>query len=225
MRSLSARMVANNAKFLAVVGAALFGSAWTLRFWQAWLFLGLNAVWLLVCGAYFLAKDPAFVERRLTQDERGEKEPVQKVVITLFRALGVVTLVVVGLDHRFGWSAVPAGAVAAGCALFVAGNAVVFATFAQNAYASSIIEVDAAQRVVAAGPYRVVRHPMYAGTLLVGFGMPLLLGSYWALLLLPAGWAVLVVRILAEERFLSRELRGYVEYMRRTRKRLVPGVW
>jgi protein-S-isoprenylcysteine O-methyltransferase Ste14 len=218
-------MAVNTAKFLGVVGVVLFVSAGTVRFWEAWLYLVLNLAWLRVAGSYFLRKDPALVERRLIQDEHGEKEVVQKRVMTVFRVLGVITLVLAGLDHRFGWSAVPGWVVAAACVLFVAGAAVVFAVFLENTYTSSIIEVDAGQTVVASGPYRVLRHPMYAGTLLMGLAMPLILGSYWALLLLPPGWALLVVRILAEEQFLSRELGGYAEYMGRTPKRLIPGVW
>jgi len=218
-------MAVNTAKFLGVLGALLFVSAGTPRFWEGWLFLGFNLAWLQVAGAYFLRKDPALVERRLKQDEGGEKEVVQKRVMAVLRVLGVATLVLAGLDHRFGWSAVPAGVVAAACVLFVAGAAVIFSVFLENTYTSSIIEVDAAQTVVATGPYRVLRHPMYSGTLLMGLAMPLMLGSYWALLLLPPGWVLLVVRILAEERFLSHELRGYAEYMRRTPKRLIPGVW
>jgi protein-S-isoprenylcysteine O-methyltransferase Ste14 len=180
---------------------------------------------LRAVGSYFLRKNPQFVERRLAQDERGETEAVQKAVITVFRVLGAATIVVAGLDHRFGWSSAPVGVVAAGCVLFVAGNALVFAVFAENAFASSVIEVDAAQSVVATGPYRFLRHPMYTGTFIMGLGVPLVLGSYWAFLLLPAGWVTLVVRILAEERFLARELRGYTEYMRETPWRLLPGVW
>ena len=225
MRSLAMRMTLNTAKFLAVLAIVLFVSAGTPRFWQAWLYLALNLVWLTVVGVYFLRKDPALVERRLTQDEQGEKQKVQKVVMAIFRVLGVTTLVVAGLDHRFGWSAVPPALVAAGCIVFTAGNVLVFVVFLANSYTSSIIEVAAAQTVVATGPYRALRHPMYTGTVLIGLGSPLVLGSYWAALLLPAGWALLVVRILAEERLLSEQLRGYADYMGKTRSRLIPGVW
>jgi protein-S-isoprenylcysteine O-methyltransferase Ste14 len=116
-------------------------------------------------------------------------------------------------------------AVAAGGALFVAGSALVFAVFQENTYTSSIIEVDVGQKVVATGPYGLLRHPFYAGTLLMGLATPLVLASTWSALLLPPGWVLLVVRILAEEELLSRELPGYAAYMERTRRRLIPGVW
>jgi protein-S-isoprenylcysteine O-methyltransferase Ste14 len=218
-------MTLNAARFLGVAGLVLFVSAGTLRFWQAWLFLGLHLAWLRVAGWYFLRKDPALVERRMTQDEGGEKEKVQQAVIRVMRLFGAVMLVVAGLDHRFGWSVVPLAGVVAGGVLFVAGAAVVFAVFLENTYTSSIIEVATDQTVVDTGPYGILRHPMYTGTLLMGLASPLLLGSYWAAMLIPPGWVLLAIRILAEERLLARQLPGYAEYMGRTRSRLIPGVW
>ena len=130
-----------------------------------------------------------------------------------------------GLDRRFGWSSVSPWIVATACAVFVAGACVVFVVFRANTFTSSIIEVDARQTVIATGPYRVLRHPMYAGALLMGVATPLALGSYWAELLVPPAFALLVVRLLAEERFLSERLEGYKEYLHATRARLIPGVW
>jgi protein-S-isoprenylcysteine O-methyltransferase Ste14 len=225
MRSLGTRATLNTTKFLAVVAVVLFVSAGTLRFWQAWMYLALNLAWLAVAGVYFLRRDPALVERRLVQDEQGEKEKAQKVVMAILRVLGAATLVVAGLDRRFGWSTVPPALVVAGAVVFVAGTALIFVVFLENTFTSSIIEVDRRQTVVTTGPYRALRHPMYTGTLLMGVATPLVLGSYWAALLLPLGWALLAVRILAEERLLSEKLRGYGEYMQRTRSRLIPGVW
>lgn len=225
MRSLATRSALNTTKFLGIVALVLFVSAGTLRYWQAWVYLALNFGWLAFAGAYFRRTDPGLVERRLVQDEKGEKEKVQRIVMAALRVLGLATLVVAGLDWRWGWSAVPTPLVAAAVGMFVAGAALVFVVFLENSYTSSIIEVDPRQTVVATGPYRVLRHPFYTGTLLMGVATPLVLGSYWAALLLPPGWAVLAVRILAEERFLKEKLRGYAEYMAATRSRLIPGVW
>jgi len=225
MRTLRTRMTLNSAKFLGITGLVLFVSAGTVRFWQAWLFLGLHLAWLKVAGWYFLRKDPALVERRMTQDEGGEKEKVQQVVIRVLRLFGAVMLVVAGLDHRFGWSVVPLAGVATGAVLFAAGAAVVFVVFLENTYTSSIIEVATDQTVVDTGPYGILRHPMYTGTILMGLATPLLLGSYWAAIMVPPGWVLLVIRILAEERLLARRLPGYAAYMGRTRSRLIPGVW
>jgi protein-S-isoprenylcysteine O-methyltransferase Ste14 len=225
MRSLAARSALDTTKFLVILAVVLLVSAGTARFWQAWLLIGLNLAWLATAGAYFLRVDPALVERRLLQGAEGEKETGQKIIMASLRVLGAVTLAVAGLDRRFGWSCVPLSLVALGSALFVAGTALIFCVFRANTYTSSIIEVEPHQTVVATGPYRILRHPMYAGTLLMGVGTPLILGSYWAALLLVPGWALLAARILAEERLLSEKLRGYVEYTRATRARLIPGVW
>jgi protein-S-isoprenylcysteine O-methyltransferase Ste14 len=225
MRSLSARITINTTKFLAVLAVVLFASAGTLRYWQAWLYLGLQLTSMTATNLYLLKKDPALLERRLVLDEHGEKEKLQRAVMGLFRLFGLATLIVAGLDRRFGWSAIPPALLAAACAVFTAGVLVVVSVFRENSYTSSIIDVDARQAVVTTGPYLVVRHPMYVGTLLMGLATPLVLGSFWAEILFPVGCVLLVVRILAEEGFLAERLQGYKDYMRKTRHRLIPGVW
>jgi protein-S-isoprenylcysteine O-methyltransferase Ste14 len=226
---MKARVALNSTKFLLVLAVVLFASAGTLRFWQVWVYLGLQLAGIAATSLYLLKKDPALLERRLTLDERGEKEKVQRIVMALFRLFGLAMLIAAGLDRRFGWSSVPHAVVAMASIVFAAGTLVVFSVFRENSYTSSIIEgiieVDPRQTVVATGPYRVLRHPMYAGTLLMGLATPLVLGSYWAELFLLPGCALLVVRLLAEERLLAEQLQGYKEYMNTTRSRLVPGVW
>jgi len=225
MRSLRARSALNLTKFLLVLAVVLFVSAGTLRFWQAWLYLGLQLATMTATNLYLLKKDPALLERRLKLDEQGEKERAQRVVMMLFRLFGLAMLILAGVDRRLGWSAISPAIVAAAGAVFIAGVLLVVAVFRENTYTSSIIEVDARQTVVTTGPYRIVRHPMYAGMLLSGLATPLLLGSTWAELFLLPGYALLIVRLLAEERLLSERLAGYKEYMGRTRRRLIPGVW
>ena len=168
MATLAARMTLRTTKFLGVVAVVLFVSAGTLSFWQGWLYLALNLVWLAVSGIYFLRTDPALVERRTAGEEEGEKEPIQKIVMAVLRALGVVTIVLAGLDRRLAWSQVPPALVAVGVILFFAGATLVFVVFRENTYTSSTIEVAPRQVVVVTGPYRFLRHPMYTGTLLDG---------------------------------------------------------
>jgi protein-S-isoprenylcysteine O-methyltransferase Ste14 len=134
-------------------------------------------------------------------------------------------LVLPGLDHRFGWSQVPLPLVVLGHLLVVAGFAVVWAVFRANSFGSSIVEVMPGQRVVDTGPYAVVRHPMYAGGLLLFLGTGLALGSWWGTLLVVPITAGLVARLLHEERFLAERLDGYASYQQRLRWRLVPGLW
>jgi protein-S-isoprenylcysteine O-methyltransferase Ste14 len=129
------------------------------------------------------------------------------------------------LDHRFGWSAVPSGVVAAGDALVAIGLACIVLVYRENTFTSATIELAEHQRVVSTGPYALVRHPMYASGLLYVIGTPLALGSSWGLVPLAAMAPLLLWRLLDEERFLAAKLPGYVEYMRRVRSRLVPFVW
>jgi protein-S-isoprenylcysteine O-methyltransferase Ste14 len=133
--------------------------------------------------------------------------------------------VVPALDHRFAWSRVPIHFVVAGDLLVAAGFVIVFLVFRENSFASAAIEVGAGQKVIETGPYGLVRHPMYAGALVLLAGIPLALGSFWGLLALVPFTGVIAWRLLDEEAFLSRELPGYEAYRGRVRHRLVPGVW
>jgi protein-S-isoprenylcysteine O-methyltransferase Ste14 len=223
--SLTTRTVRVTASLLAVQGIAVFAAAGTLAYWQGWLYMALQLVSMAATQVYLLKKDPVLLERRLTIEQTGETVPVQRTVIALMRLTGLALLVGAGLDRRFGWSSVPSVAVAAATAVFCAGALIVFWVFRENTYSSSVIEVTSAQTVVASGPYRFVRHPMYAGVLFMGLAAPLILGSYLAELANLPAFALLVVRILAEERFLSEKLDGYAGYLQQTRWRLIPGVW
>lgn len=223
--SLYTRMARVTAALLVGQGVAVFAAAGTLRYAQGWVYWWLQAVSMTATNLYLIRKHPALMERRLAVEEVGETEPVQRRVIMLLRVVMLAMLVAAGLDHRYGWTAVPTAVFVAGCVLFCAGAAVVFRVFTANAYTSSVIEVAAEQTVVVTGPYRFVRHPMYAGVLLMGLATPLVLGSYLAELFIVPAFGLLVVRILAEERFLAERLGGYTEYLKATRARLIPGVW
>jgi protein-S-isoprenylcysteine O-methyltransferase Ste14 len=223
--SLKVRATRVTARLVVAQAVVVFAAAGTLGFWQGWAYCGLQLTSMTAINAYLLRHDPALMERRLVIVESSETGRLQRVVIAVMRLVGLAMLVVAGLDHRFGWSSVPPAIVAAGCIVSTAGAALIFRVFRENTYTSSVIEVGAEQTVVATGPYRRVRHPMYAGTLLIGLATPLVLGSYVAELCLPPSFALLVMRILAEERFLSARLIGYDAYLRVTRWRLIPGVW
>lgn len=211
--------------FLAAMAAMLFLSAWTLRYWEAWVYL-LVFGGLCVAGTlYFLKHDPKLIERRLAAGPTAEKETTQKRIMTAASVCIVLLYVVSGFDHRFGWSNVPAIAVALGDAGVVLGFLAIFRIFKENSYASATIEIGAEQKVITTGPYAFVRHPMYTGALLMFAATPLALGSYWALLLVIPLAGTLAWRLIDEERFLTRNLQGYDAYCRRTRYRLLPGLW
>src|SRR5262249_8293050 len=134
-------------------------------------------------------------------------------------------MVLSALDHRFGWSPVPPGVSIVGDVLVALGLFIDLLVFRANTYGASNIQVTEGQTVISTGPYAIVRHPMYAGVLVMVIGTPLALGSWWGLLVVLVTVPVLVWRILDEEALLEHELTGYAAYTRQVRRRLVPFVW
>jgi protein-S-isoprenylcysteine O-methyltransferase Ste14 len=210
---------------LAILLACLFIPAGTFDYWQAWVFVVVFEGSAQTLGIYFIIHDRKLVERRMKIGPVAEQRPAQKLVSALFM-LGFVGFVVLpAFDHRFGWSpVVPVVSVIAN-AVIVLSFVLFFVVMQSNSYAASTIRVEAGQPVVSTGPYAYVRHPMYSGALLLLLAMPLALGSWCSVLLVVPFFPVLVWRILDEEDFLRKDLRGYAEYMRSVRSRLVPWVW
>ena len=207
------------------MGLLLFLPAGTLQYWQAWLYLCVFFGVSVLITLYLMKNDPALLKRRLSAGPTAEKEKAQKIIM-LFASIGFIGLLVVpALDYRFRWSSVPAYMVIAGNILTVVGFYITFLVYRENTFTSATIEVASDQRVVSTGPYAVVRHPMYAGGLLYLFGMPLALGSYWGLLVFVAVLPALIWRLLEEEKFLAKNLPGYVEYCAKVRWRLIPKVF
>lgn len=210
---------------LLIFAALLFAPAGTLRFWQAWLFGFIFVAASSAIGVYFLKHDPALIERRMTAGPAAEQEPAQKVIITAILIGFFLLIVLPGLDFRWHWSQVPTWLVLIANGGVAVSFVVFFVVMKQNSYAASTVRVEAGQPVISTGLYAVVRHPMYAGALLLTICVPLALGSYWSLLLLVPTIPVLAWRLLDEERLLKRNLPGYEAYCRRVRYRLVPGIW
>jgi protein-S-isoprenylcysteine O-methyltransferase Ste14 len=155
----------------------------------------------------------------------AEKRPAQKLIM-LGASIGFIALLVVpGLDRRFGWSSVPVPAALIGDLLVAIGFYLIFLVYRENSFTSATIEVAANQKVIATGPYAIVRHPMYAGGMLYLLGTPLALGSCWGFVPLAAMMPLLLWRLADEERLLERNLPGYAQYRQRVRHRLVPFVW
>jgi protein-S-isoprenylcysteine O-methyltransferase Ste14 len=215
----------SNLREFGVQAVVLFAAAGTFRYWQAWTVLALRIVPYALTHVYMVRHDRELLRRRLAVEEEGEKETIHKVFFALIVLLGLALNLVAGLDRRFGWSEVPLPIVLGACAVSTAGLFVIYRVFRENTYCASVIEIREHQTVVSTGPYRLVRHPMYSATLLGAGALPLALGSYVAAVFVLPLVALLVVRILAEERFLSEQLPGYAAYMKATRKRLVPGLW
>jgi protein-S-isoprenylcysteine O-methyltransferase Ste14 len=223
--TLRTRALKGLAQFVVTLGAFLFLSAWSLRFWQAWLFLALFTASITGITLDLMRRDPALLERRLRAGAGAEKEKTQKIIQAVANVFFLALIIVPGLDHRFGWSHVPVALVLSGDGLVVIGLYIVFIVFRENTYTSGVIEVASDQRVISTGPYRIVRHPMYAGALIMVLGTPLALGSAWGVLVCLPLAAAIIVRLIHEEHYLVRHLAGYTEYRDRTRYRLVPGLY
>jgi protein-S-isoprenylcysteine O-methyltransferase Ste14 len=225
MSNFYVRGVLANLITLAILLACLFIPAGTLNYWQAWVFLAVFELSAQALGIYFLVHDRKLVERRMTIGPAAEQRPAQKFISALF-ILGFAGLVVLpALDHRFAWSPVAPVVSVVADAMILVSFLMFFAVMKSNTYAASTIRVEEGQPVVSAGLYAYVRHPMYAGALLLLAAMPLALGSWWSVLLAVLFFPVLVWRLLDEETFLRENLRGYAEYMQRVRYRLVPWLW
>ena len=210
---------------LVVFGLLVFWPAGTFDYWQGWAFIAVFAASTMIPSLYLAAKNPAALERRMQAGPAAETRPLQKLIISFaFVSLGA-TIVVSALDFRFGWSSVPAAISVIGDVLVALGLGISMIVTIQNGYAAANVKVESGQDLVSTGLYGVVRHPMYFGNVVLMIGIPLALGSYWGLLFVIPGLAVLAARILDEEKVLTQQLAGYRDYAQRVHYRLVPYVW
>jgi protein-S-isoprenylcysteine O-methyltransferase Ste14 len=225
MKNLNAKALLALVVLAVVMGLLLFIPAGTVHYWQAWVYLSIFTGASLLITLYLMKKDPALLERRMSGGPTAEKRPAQKFIM-LFTSLGFIALLVVpGLDHRFGWSAVPLGVVVVGDVLVAVGFYLISLVYRENTYTSATIEVAKDQKVISTGPYAIVRHPMYASASLYLLGTPLALGSYWGSAPIAVVMPFLIWRLVDEERFLAKNLPGYTEYQKQVRYRLVPLMW
>ncbi len=211
---------------LAVQAVALFLSAGTLRWSWAWGYLALYVFFIVVTGVLLLRFNPGLIAERASN--RGAKRWDAILGGTWAMVDMVDLLVVAGLDFRLGWSGrLPLWVHALGEAVFLAGMALFVWGMVSNARFAQVVRVgqEGEHVICQGGPYAYVRHPGYAGAVLQSLGLPLLLGSWWALI--PGGVAagLMVLRTALEDRTLLRELAGYTDYASRVRYRLIPGVW
>ena len=223
--SLALRTITGFVALAAVMAAALIAPAATLAYWQAWLYLAVFFTSVTVITLYLWHADPALLERRVAAGPLAEPDPSQRVIQSLAALAFIALFVIPGLDHRFGWSTVAAAASVLANVLVAIGFWIVFRVFRVNTFTAATIDVARDQAVISTGPYGVVRHPMYAGALLLVAATPIALGSWWGLIAFLALAAVIVLRLQAEEQFLMRNLSGYADYRRRIRWRLVPFIW
>jgi protein-S-isoprenylcysteine O-methyltransferase Ste14 len=206
-------------------GLLLFWPAGTFDYWQAWVFIAVFVLSTALPNLYLARVKPELMQRRIHAGPTAETRPAQR-IITAAVFLSVVLLsVVCALDHRFGWSTVSTPVVIVGNILVLVGLGIAGLVLVQNDYAAATITVEADQKVVSTGLYGFVRHPMYAGALIMMIGSPLALGSYWGLLVVVPALVALSLRVTDEEKALREDLDGYDGYTEKVHYRLIPGVW
>ncbi len=207
---------------LLMVGLLIFLPAGTLAYTYGWLLVGLLFVPMLIAGFVMLFKSPEFLKKRL---DAKEKQGKQKSVIAFSGLMFIVGFVVAGLDFRFGWSNMPAWVVITASILFLVAYALYAEVMRENAYLSRTIKVEEGQTVVDTGLYGIVRHPMYAVTILLFLMIPLILGSWYALIAFAFYPAIIIVRLKDEEDLLTKELPGYTAYKQKVKCRIIPFIW
>lgn len=222
MQNLRFRAAKAVVVLLLVRALVAFLAAGTFRYWQAWTMLAIMAVGESATSRYLARRDPALLERRLTLKE-GDERQSKLAAVGRLSFLGAIAIS--ALDHRMGGSSVPPTAWVLGYGLIALGLFLMWLAFRANTFASATVEVIRDQHLVSHGPYASVRHPMYSGLIVMFVGIPLAMDSLWGLV--PAGLAtaIIVLRLLEEERFLAGHLAGYAEYRDRVRYRVAPMVW
>ena len=207
---------------LLLVGLLVFLSAGTLCYPNGWLFMALLFIPMLIAGFVMLFKSPEFLKKRL---DAKEKQTTQKGVVALSGLMFIAGFVLAGLDFRFRWSTMPDWVVMVASVLFVAAYILYAEVMRENAYLSRTVKVEQGQTVVDTGLYGIVRHPMYAVTILLFLTMPLILGSWYALIIFAFYPVIIIVRLKDEEALLAKELPGYEGYQQKVKYRLLPFIW
>ena len=207
---------------LLLVGLLLFLPAGTFAYTYGWLLIGLLFVPMLIAGFVMLFKSPEFLKKRL---DAKEKQAAQKGVLAFSGLMFIAGFVVAGLDFRFGWSNMPGWVTVVASVLFLAAYGLYAEVMRENAYLSRTVKVEPGQTVVDTGLYGIIRHPMYMATLLLFLAMPLVLGSWYALIAFASYPAIIVVRLKDEEDLLTRDLPGYEAYKKKVKYRLIPFIW
>jgi len=205
-----------------LIGAILFLSAGSLEYWNGWLFLVALVIPMSGTMRYLLKNAPELLAKRMRLKEPQKKQRAIVKVASLFM---LIAFIMPGIDYRYQWSDVPFWLVMASLLLFEIAYALFIVAMTQNSYASRVVEIQEGQKLIDTGIYSVMRHPMYMASILLYLAMPLLLGSYYALIPMAVTCAEIIARIKNEEDVLKAGLAGYKEYTQKVKYRLIPFVW
>ena len=205
-----------------LVGLLLFLPAGTLAYVNGWLLMGILFIPMLCAGVVMMCKNPVLLAKRLNA---REKQGDQSIVVKLSGLMFLVGFLLAGLGVRFGWYILPMGVSYVAAVVFIVAYILYAEVLRENTYLSRTIEVQENQHVIDTGLYGIVRHPMYAVTLLLFLSMPLVLGSVYAFVVFLAYPLIIAKRIKGEEEFLEKELAGYRQYKQKVKYRLIPFIW
>ena len=205
-----------------LIGLLLFIPANTINYWNGWLFMGLLFIPMFIAGIVMMIKSPNLLRKRL---DAKEKENKQRQVVALSGLMFLAGFIIAGLNYKYSWIILPKSVVIISSVIFIIAYILYAEVLRENAYLSRTIKVEENQQVVDTGLYRIVRHPMYAITVLLFLSMTLVLGSAISFVIFLVYPFIIAKRIKNEEEVLERELKGYSEYKKKVKYRMIPHIW
>ena len=205
-----------------IIGALLFIPANSFEYWNGWLFMGLLFIPMFLAGIILMIKNPELLRKRLNAKE---KESEQKQIVLFSGLMFLSGFIIAGLNYRYKWIEIPSIVVIISSILFLIAYILYAEVLRENTYLSRTIEVQENQKVIDTGLYGIVRHPMYAVTILLFLTMPLILGSIISFIIFLIYPIIIGKRIKNEEKVLEKDLKGYAEYKKKVKYRVIPFVW
>ena len=205
-----------------IIGILVFVPANTINYWNGWLFMGLLFIPMFIAGLFMMVKSPELLRKRLNAKE---KENEQKLVVKLSGLMFLAGFIIAGLNYRFAWIIIPNYIVIISSVIFIISYILYAEVLRENAYLSRTIEVQENQKVIDTGLYGIVRHPMYAATILLFLSMPLVLGSIISFIIFLVYPFIIAKRIKNEEEVLEKQLDGYSEYKKKVKYKIIPFIW
>ncbi len=205
-----------------IIGMLLFIPAKSLKYWNAWLLIGLLFIPMFIAGIILLIKNPKLLEKRLNTKE---KENDQKQVVIFSGLMFISGFIISGLNYKYNWTTLPNIVIILSIILFILSYILYAEVLRENTYLSRTIEVQKDQKVIDTGLYGIVRHPMYSVTIILFLTMPLILNSIMSFIIFLIYPFIIIKRINNEEKVLESNLKGYKEYKKKVKYKLIPFVW
>lgn len=205
-----------------LIGLLLFLPANSISYWNGWLFMALLFIPMFIAGIIMMIKSPNLLKIRLNAKE---KESEQKEVVVLSGLMFLVGFIIAGLNYRYSWIKLPNIVIIISSITFILSYIVYAMVLKENSYLSRTIEVQEDQKVIDTGLYGIIRHPMYTATIFLFLSMPLILDSIISFVIFLIYPFIIIKRIENEEKVLEKKLKGYKEYKKKVKYKLIPFIW